>query len=58
MTVKTMPAFKMREADEFYGEMPYIQYLFQRNIPNIGLYYPFVTYSMMFYQEKVSAGFI
>ncbi|WQJ53488.1 MAG: hypothetical protein [Wendovervirus sonii] len=37
---------------------PYIQKLFEDRVPNIGNFFPFVTYSGLYYQEKISEGFI
>jgi len=36
----------------------YIQNVFEKNVRNIGLYFPFIRYSGDFYQEKVSANLL
>lgn len=36
----------------------YIQYIFENNVNNLGIYFPFVRYIGDFYQEKVSTEFI
>lgn len=36
----------------------FIQQVFENNVPNIGLYFPFFRYYGDFYQEKVSSKFI
>lgn len=40
------------------SEISYIQSIFEDNVPNIGVYFPFVRYAGDFYQEKVSTNFI
>lgn len=44
----------LREIDNEY----FVQKLFEQTIPNLGLYFPFVRYSGVFYQDKISSGFI
>ena len=40
------------------SEQSFIQTVFERNVPNIGLYFPFIRYSGDFYQDKISTNFI
>lgn len=42
----------------YSDDIPYIQQVLRDNVPNIGLYFPFVRYNMNMYQDKVSADFI
>lgn len=37
---------------------PYIQDILTSQVPNIGLYFPFIRYNMNFYQDKISSDFI
>jgi len=37
---------------------PFIQVVFEKKVPNIGLHFPFIRYSCDFYQDRVSANFL
>lgn len=51
----------LSKIDLVYSEeyhQSFLQQVFESNVPNIGVYFPFVRYAGDFYQEKVSEGFI